>query len=89
VVLHPASDFSAEIEGNLKHLSFKDTIPYEALSYVWGDPQPRASISLDDCPSPAILTRHCGISAAQQGLAHYALMLYALTSAIFPSAINK
>jgi hypothetical protein len=52
VVLHPASDFSAEIECSLKHVSFKNTIPYEALSWVWGDPQPRASISLDNGSLP-------------------------------------
>ena len=52
MVLHPASDFSAEIECSLKHVSFKNTIPYEALSWVWGDPQPRASISLDNGSLP-------------------------------------
>ena len=47
VVLHPASDFSADIECSLKHVSFEDATPYETLSYVWGNVQHCASISLD------------------------------------------
>src|SRR3978361_2102394 len=46
VLLHPSEHFSAPIECSLEHTAFKDDRPYEALSYVWGDPKDTASISL-------------------------------------------
>jgi hypothetical protein len=48
VILAPASDFSADIHCSLRHvcLSSSEKPQYEALSYVWGDPNDTREIFL-------------------------------------------
>ncbi|KAL3422617.1 heterokaryon incompatibility protein [Phlyctema vagabunda] len=47
VILHPSPDYSSPIECSLKHAAFKENVPYEALSYVWGDQSKPKSVTLD------------------------------------------
>ena len=47
VVLEPASDYYASIQCSLRVVSLDEAPLYEALSYVWGDPNCTSSISLN------------------------------------------
>ncbi|KAF2111071.1 hypothetical protein BDV96DRAFT_650180 [Lophiotrema nucula] len=48
--LLPSEDFDARLHGRIEHVSLddKDHRPYEALSYVWGDPEARDEIYIAD-----------------------------------------
>ncbi|PQE32650.1 heterokaryon incompatibility protein [Rutstroemia sp. NJR-2017a WRK4] len=46
--LFPSTDFEAEIHCQLFHSSLNDHPPYEALSYVWGDPNGTVAIRLHE-----------------------------------------
>ncbi|KAF2803939.1 uncharacterized protein BDZ99DRAFT_467669 [Mytilinidion resinicola] len=45
--LHPSPVFSAPIQCSLNHTAFANHPPYEALSYVWGNPNSTARITVN------------------------------------------
>src|SRR5436853_6511842 len=49
VVLAPSRSFKSKISCKLIYRSLDAMIPFEALSYTWGDASSRQLISLDGC----------------------------------------
>lgn len=47
VILLPSKNFQSPIECRLEHATLGDGRPFEALSYVWGEPSFTATIALD------------------------------------------
>ena len=48
VVLLPSADFDSHLECHLEHAIVGACKPYEALSYVWGNPEFTKEITVDD-----------------------------------------
>jgi hypothetical protein len=46
LVLYPSKNYSSKIECNICHERLRRDLPYEALSYVWGDPTITRPISV-------------------------------------------
>ncbi|KAI4648833.1 uncharacterized protein J4E79_009905 [Alternaria viburni] len=47
LILKPSAHNDAQVEAHLKQVSLNDDPEYEALSYVWGDPNARKELMLD------------------------------------------
>lgn len=50
LLLHPAEDLEADIEVSLRHIQLRDRRLFEAVSYVWGDPNDTVTVLLEGFP---------------------------------------
>ncbi|KAJ4393771.1 hypothetical protein N0V93_002986 [Gnomoniopsis smithogilvyi] len=67
LTLLPASTCTDPIKCSLSHVSLDDDIQFEALSYVWGPPNPRYDIVVDGASFTVTTNLHEALKALRRG----------------------
>ncbi|KAJ9145284.1 Heterokaryon incompatibility protein-domain-containing protein [Pleurostoma richardsiae] len=57
--VHPAKSDLDALEVTVSEASFTDELEYEAVSYVWGDPDDRVTVTSRPCGTELSVTRNC------------------------------